>query len=366
MRKISAFVTHKRGQLSLEEIELSAPKASEVLVRTIACGVCHTDAAALQLFIPVTLPIVLGHEGVGVVEEVGSDVATLKKGDRVIMTFPSCGTCEYCRKDHPYACDNLNTLFFDGAYNDGTKRFSQNGTEISSFFGQGAFADHVVVDARNAVKVDVDSDDDLAYLCSLGCGVQSGAGAVLNRIKPERGTSMVVFGCGGVGMSAIMAAAIAGCRMIIGVDTVPARLELAKELGATHIINSKETDPVAKIKRLTGGGAHHSVEASGVANVTLQALGCLRREGMAVLLSVTGPEEIRIPLEALIMNPNVTLAGLVEGGSNPQTFIPELVRYYKEGRLPVDKLVKFYDFKDIEKAFADSHTGKTIKPVLLL
>ena len=364
MRKIFAFVTHKRGQLSLEEVALSAPKASEILVRTIACGVCHTDAAALHLFIPVTLPIVLGHEGVGVVEEVGSDVATLKKGDRVIMTFPSCGTCGYCHKDHPYACDKLNTLFFDGTYNDGTKRFSQNGVEVSSFFGQGSFADHVVVDARNAVKVDVDSDEDLAYLCSLGCGVQSGAGAVFNRIKPEHGTSMAVFGCGGVGMSAIMAAAIAGCSTIIGVDTVPARLELAKELGATHVINSKETDPVAEIKRITGGGAHNSVEASGVANVTLQALGCLRREGIAVLLSVTGPEEVSIPLEALIMNPNVTLSGLVEGASNPQTFIPELVQYYKEGRLPVDKLVKFYDFKDIEKAFADSHTGETIKPVL--
>ena len=366
MRKVFAFVTHKRGQLSFEEVALSAPKASEVLVRTIACGVCHTDAAALHLFIPVTLPIILGHEGVGMVEEVGSEVATLKKGDRVIMTFPSCGTCSYCLKDHPYACDHLNTLFFDGTYNDGTKRFSQNGADVSSFFGQGAFADHVIVDARNAVKVDVDSDKELANLCSIGCGVQSGAGAIFNWIKPERGTSIAVFGCGGVGMSAIMAAAIAGCNTIIGIDVVPTRLALAKELGATHIVNSKETDPVAEIKRTTGGGVHYSVEASGVADVTLQALGCLRREGMAVLLSVTGPEEISIPLEALIMNPNVVLSGLVEGASNPQTFIPELVRYYKEGRLPVDRLVKFYEFKDIEKAFEDSHTGKVIKPVLSL
>ena len=362
--KILASVTRKPGQLSLEEVELAAPKASEALVRIVACGVCHTDAAALHAFIPVTLPIILGHEGVGVVEEVGSEVTTLKKGDRVVLSFPSCGKCDYCLEDHPYACDNLNTLFFDGIYNDGTKRFSQDGTEISSFFGQGAFADHVIVDARNAVKVEIDSDDDLAKLCSLGCGVQTGAGAVLLRIKPKKGSSIAVFGCGGVGMSSIMAAAIAGCSTIIGVDIDPSRLALAMELGATHVINSSETDPVEEIKRITGGGAHNSVEASGIPDVTLQALKCLRREGMAVLLSVTGPVEVNIPLEALIMNPSATLTGLCEGASNPQTFIPELVRYYKEGRLPVDKLVKFYDFKDIEKAFDDSHKGVTIKPIL--
>jgi len=362
--KVLASVTHKPGQLSLEEVELAAPKASEALVKTIACGVCHTDAAALHSFIPVTLPIILGHEGVGIVEEVGSEVTTLKKGDRVIMSFPSCGKCDYCRDGRPYACDNLNTLFFDGTYNDGTKRFSQHTTDISSFFGQGAFADHVIVDARNAVKIEIESVDVLANLCSLGCGVQTGAGAVLNHIKPKKGESMAVFGCGAVGMSAIMAAVIAECSTIIGIDVVSERLELAKELGATHVINSNETDPVEVIKRITTGGVHSSVEASGVAKVTLQALACLRREGIAVLLSVTGPEEVSIPLEACLMNPSVTLKGLCEGGSNPQTFIPELVRFYKEGRLPVEKLVKFYDFKDIEKAFADSHTGLAIKPVL--
>lgn len=362
--RVLASVTHKQGELSIEEVELASPKASEVLVKTIACGVCHTDAAAMNLFIPITLPAVLGHEGVGIVEEVGSEVTTLKKGDRVIMSFPSCGHCDYCREDHPYACDNLNTLFFDGTYMDGTKRFSQNSIEISSFFGQGSFADHVVIDARNAVKVDIHSDDDLANLCSLGCGVQTGAGAVLNRIKPKPGSSLVVFGCGGVGMSAIMAGVIAGCTTIIGVDIIPERLDLAKELGATHTINFNQKDAVEEIKRITKGGAHSSVESSGVAEMTLQALACLRREGIAVLLSVTGPEKIEIPLEAYIMNPSVTLAGLSEGGSNPQTFIPELVQYYKEGRLPVDKLVKFYDFKEIHRAFEDSHKGITIKPVL--
>ncbi len=364
MRKSIAAVTHQPGQLSIEEVELSPPKASEVVVKIVACGVCHTDAAALHQFIPVALPVVLGHEGVGIVEDTGSEVTTLQRGDRVILSFPSCGHCDYCREGHPYACDSLNKLFFDGVYKDGTKRIFQQGTEISSFFGQGSFANHVIVDARSAVKVAVESDDDLAQLCSLGCGVQTGAGAVLLRLKPKKGSSIAVFGCGGVGMSAIMAAAIAGCSTIIGVDIVPSRLALAIECGATHVINSKATDPVAEIKRITQGGAHNSVEASGIAGVTLQALGCLRREGAAVLLSVTGPETVSIPLEALILNPSATLTGLSEGASNPQTFIPELVQYYQEGRLPVDKLNTFYGFKDIEKAFQDSHEGTTVKPVL--
>ncbi|MDR2232194.1 MAG: NAD(P)-dependent alcohol dehydrogenase [Tannerella sp.] len=364
MKKVSAFVTRQAGQLGLEEVELASPQPSEVLVKTIACGVCHTDAAALYQFIPIALPAILGHEGVGVVEEVGSEVTTLKKGDRVIMTFPSCGHCEFCESDRPYACDHVNTLFFDGKYKDGTKRFSQNGVDISSFFGQGSFADHVVIDARNAVKAEGLSDEALAHLCSLGCGVQSGAGAVLNRIKPAKGSSMVVFGCGGVGMSAIMAAVIAGCHPVIGVDIVPERMELAKKIGATHVINSLDTEPVAEIKRITGSGAHNCVEASGVASVMLQALQCLRRDGTVVLLSVTGPEAPNIPLEALLLNKSVTLAGSTEGNSNPQAFIPQLVEYYKQGRLPVDQLVKFYDFKDIEQAFQDSHTGATIKPII--
>jgi aryl-alcohol dehydrogenase len=200
----------------------------------------------------------------------------------------------------------------------------------------------------------------------MGCGVQTGAGAVLNRIKPEPATSLVVFGCGGVGMSALMAAHIAGCSKVIAVDVVPTRLEMAKELGATHTVNAKETDDVvARIKDITDGGANYSVESSGIPDLTLQATACLRRLGTAVVVSVTGPAEISVPIEMYLMNPSVTLAGLTEGGSNPQIFIPKLTEYFKAGRLPVDKLVKFYDFKDIKQAFEDSHKGIAIKPILL-
>ncbi|MCL2390998.1 MAG: NAD(P)-dependent alcohol dehydrogenase [Oscillospiraceae bacterium] len=362
--QITAAVTHKLGQISIENLELAPPKSSEVLIKLVACGVCHTDLAGMNQLIPVALPAVFGHEAVGVVEQVGDGVDTLKKGDRVIVGFPSCGTCPYCIEGRPYACDNLNDLFFTGAYKDGTHRLNQNGVEVSSFFSQGAFADYAIVDSRNAVKVDIDSDDELAKLCSLGCGVMTGAGSVLNRAKPEPGSSLVVFGCGGVGMSAIMAAKIAGCSTIIGVDVLPARLEMSLEVGATHVINAKECDAVEEIKKITNGGANFSIESSGVPALALQALSCLRRTGLAILASVTGPAEVSVPLEPLLMNPSVTLAGLTEGGSNPQVFVPKLVQYYKEGRLPVDKMVKFYDFKDIEKALADTESGVTVKPIL--
>jgi aryl-alcohol dehydrogenase len=362
--QVTAAVTHEKGKIAIETVDLAPPKASEALVRLIAAGVCHTDAAGMNQIIPVTLPAIFGHEGVGVVEEVGAGVESLKPGDRVIMSYPSCGVCEHCVEGHPYACDHLNRLFFDGSFKDGTKRFSQNGVDVSSFFGQGSFATHVVVDARNAVKVDVRSDDDLVKLCSLGCGVQTGAGAVLNRAKPAPYSSLVVFGCGGVGMAAIMAAKIAGCSQIIAVDVVPSRLQMALDVGATHTVNGNEVDAVEEIKKITNGGANYSVESSGVPALTLQALRCLRREGLCVLNSVTGDAEVSIPLEPLIMNPSVTLAGITEGASNPQTFIPKLVQYYNEGRLPVDKLIKIYPFKEIEQAFEDSHTGVTVKPIL--
>jgi aryl-alcohol dehydrogenase len=363
--QVKAAITHEKGKIAIETVELDSPRASEVLVKLVAAGVCHTDSAGINQVIPVTLPAIFGHEGVGVVEEVGVGVESLKVGDRVIMSFPSCGTCDHCIEGHPWACDHLNRLFFDGSFKDGSKRFSQNGKPVSSFFGQGSFSSYVVVDARNAVKVDVRSDEDLAKLCSLGCGVQTGAGAVLNSLDPEPYSSLVVFGAGGVGMAAIMAAKIAGCSKIIAVDVVPSRLKMALEVGATHAVNGKEVDAVEEIKKITQGGANYSVESSGVPALTLQALKCLRREGTCVLVSVTGDAEVSVPLEPLLMNPSVTLKGVTEGASNPQTFIPKLVQYYNEGRLPVDKLIDLYKFEDIEKAFEDSHSGKTVKPILV-
>jgi len=363
--KITAAVTREKGKFNFETVELAEPKANEVLVRMVACGICHTDVAVIEQFLPIQFPYVAGHEGVGVIEKVGSGVSNFAPGDRVAISFPSCGKCENCDDARPYACEKNFESMFGGNYRDGTKRMKgEDGQEIGIMFGQGSFATHAIADQSNTVKVDVDSDDELAKLCSLGCGIQTGAGAVLNRMKPRPGSSIAVFGCGTVGLAGVMAAKIAGCSTIIAVHGRRGREE-ALEFGATHVINGRDEDIVARIKEITGGkGLNFALEAAGVPEMVITMLDCMGREGLAVLVSVTGPATVPVELERQIMNMSVTVAGSVEGCSNPKTFIPELARFYKEGRMPVDKLNKFYDFKDLGKALQDCHDGLAIKPIL--
>jgi len=363
--KITAAVTREKGTYNFETVELAEPKANEVLIRMVACGICHTDFAVIEQFLPIQYPYVAGHEGVGVIEKVGSGVEDLAPGDRVTISFPSCGKCDSCNDGRPYACESGFECLFGGNYRDGTKRMKgEDGAEIGVMFGQGSFATYTIADQSNTIKVDVDSDDELAKLCSLGCGVQTGAGAVLNRMKPRPGRSIAVFGCGTVGLAGVMGAKIAGCSVIIAVDISPSRLEMAKELGATHLINGRDEDVEARIFEITGKGLNYALEAAGNPNVTLTMLDCMARDGVAVVVSVTGPASVPIILEKHIMNPSVTITGAVEGCSNPKVIIPELTRFYKEGRLPVDKLNSFYDFKDMDKALKDCHDGVAIKPIL--
>ena len=365
--KITAAVTREKGTYTVETVELAEPKANEVLIKMVACGICHTDFAVIEQFLPIQYPYVAGHEGVGIVEKVGDAVEDLAIGDRVTISFPSCGKCDACFEGKPWACVDGFECLFGGNYRDGTKRMvGEDGVEIGVMFGQGSFATYTIADQSNTVKLDVGSDKELAELCSLGCGIQTGAGAVLNRMQPRPGKSLAVFGCGTVGLAGIMGAKIAGCNPIIAIDIAPARLEMAKQLGATHIINGKDPDVEAQVRAITGGkGLNFALEAAGNPMVTITMLDCMAREGMAVLVSVTGPQEAPIVLEKHIMNPSVTVAGAVEGCSNPKVFIPELVRFYKEGRLPVDKLNKFYDFKDIDQALKDCADGTAIKPILM-
>ena len=363
--KITAAVTREKGSFNFETVELAEPKANEVLVKMVACGICHTDVAAIEHFIPVQFPYVAGHEGVGIIEKVGSGVADLAPGDRVGMSFPSCGKCDSCKDGRPYACDTGFMCLFGGTYRDGTKRMKgDDGADIGIMFGQGSFATYAIADQSNTVKIDVDSDEELSKLCSLGCGIQTGAGAVLNRMKPRPGKSIAIFGCGAVGLAGVMAAKIAGCSTIIAVHGRRGREE-ALSFGATHTISGREEDVVARIKEITGGkGVNYALEAAGVPDMVITMLNSMAREGTCVLVSVTGPATIPLELERQIMDASLTMAGAVEGCSNPKIFIPELVRFYKEGRLPVDKLNKFYDFKDLGQALKDCHEGATIKPIL--
>lgn len=361
--KIQAAVVHEAGQpFQIEEVELSGPKAGELLVKIVASGVCHTDEVAQHQGIPVPLPAVLGHEGCGIVEEVGEGVKDFKKGDRVSFSFGFCGHCDNCLSAHQHACENFNAINFGGVMADGTKRLSQNGVELSSFFGQSSFATYAVVHQDSTIKV-TDDTIDLALLGPLGCGIQTGAGAVLNRLKPAFGSSIAVFGCGTVGMSAIMAAKIAGCDKIIAVGGNKKSLELALELGATHTVNRKECDDiVAEVKKITNGGTHYSIDTTGVGDFVRKALASVRFMGTCVVLGATGDLTINVQQE--LMGDAKSLIGIVEGDSIPKLFIPKLIEYYKKGQFPFDRLIKFYDFKDINEAFAASHNGEVIKAVL--
>ncbi len=358
--EIKAAVTHAQGKpFAIEPVTLSAPKPDEVRVRIVATGVCHTDAVARDLGVS-PYPIVLGHEGSGVVEQIGDNVTRLAVGDHVVMSFAHCGQCDNCLTGHPTVCARFNELNFGGRMEDGTCRLHQNQTELGTFFGQSSFGTHVVAHERNVVKVD--KDVDLALLGPLGCGIQTGAGTVLNRLKPEFGSAIAIYGCGAVGLSAIMAARIAGCRHIFAIDVHDSRLALARELGATHTLNGAQVDVVEEIKAATGGGAHYAVESTGVPPVVRQCLHALRPLGQAAIVGVT--PEMKIDVHNDLMAEGKSMIGVIEGDSVPRVFIPQLVDYFKAGLFPFDKLVKFYRFEQINEAFEDSANGTTVKPIL--
>lgn len=361
---IKAAVTHSIGSdFRIEEVNLDGPKDDEVLVKIVSGGVCHTDAVSRDQLIPVPLPAVLGHEGSGIVEEVGKSVKGVKKGDHVVLSFSSCGRCHNCLTGKPYVCVEFNALNFGGIMNDGTKRLSQGEQELSTFFGQSSFATYATVNERNVVVID--KDVDLEVVGPLGCGFQTGAGTVLNGLKPEVGSSLVVFGLGSVGMTAVMGAKIAGCEKILVVSGSPDKLEMAKSFGATDLINYKEVDDVVEeIKRVTNGGADYTVETTAVPSIVNQAMYSLNVLGTCAIVGATG--DVTLNIQNALMAEGKTMKGFIEGNSIPQIFIPQLIKYYKEGKFPIDKLVKKYKFEDINKAFEDSHKGLTIKPVLIM
>lgn len=358
--QIQAAVTAEQGSdFEWQSVELAEPALGEIRVRIVATGVCHTDAVARDLGIA-PFPIVLGHEGAGVVEALGEGVSGLEMGDHVVLSFAHCGGCGHCLTGHPTVCDTFNELNFGGAMDDGSHRLAHGDESLATFFGQSSFATHAVVSARNAVKVDPEVD--LALLGPLGCGIQTGAGTVLNRLKPEFGSSLVVYGCGAVGLSAIMAASITGCRQIIAVDVHDSRLELARELGATHVINGQQEDTVERVREITGGGSQFAVETTGVPVVVRQSLQALKPLGVSAIVGVT--PEVTLDVHHDLMAEGKSMIGVIEGDSVPRVFIPQLVAYYKEGRFPFDRLVKFYAPEQINQAFEDSKNGTTVKPVL--
>ncbi len=363
MRTVAAISREGARLPVIEDIELETPRAGEVLVRIVASGICHTDARAGASGGPGTpKPVVLGHEGAGVVEEVGAGVTTLEVGDHVVLSGSSCGQCASCQRNLPSYCAQMYPRNFGGLRIDGTSAYSQNGTQLfGHFFGQSSFAKHAIAAERTAVKVP--RDVPLAILGPLGCGVITGSGAVINSLNVGAGDTIAIFGTGGVGLSAVMAAKLVGAARIIAVDVVPTRLALAKELGATDVLNSKDVPDVAKaIREIVAGGVNFSFNTTPVPDIHTHALECLAMRGTAGF--VTTPRGDWKPQMFPMLAGGRKLQGILGGDAAPQLFIPMLVDYYRQGRMPFDRLIRFYPFERIADAFRDMEHGETIKPVL--
>lgn len=362
---ITAAVIKEAGSAFLvEDIDLDTVlRSNEVLVKVTATGLCHTDIAVRDQHIPITLPAVLGHEGSGIIEKMGSAVTGFKIGDRVIMAPASCGKCSYCISGHPSYCEELFTLNARGQREDGTCPYhDKEGKTLSGFFfGQSSFATFSITYERNLVKVDDDLPLDI--MGPLGCGLQTGAGTVINVLKPIAGQSIVVFGIGPVGMAAMMAAKASGCTTIIAVDIHENRLALAMELGATHVINSKNHNPARYIKEnILKQGTDYAVDTTARNEVINFGLGSLRPMGRLALVGIPSVEKLEINYAEF--NNGKTIEYIFEGDSIPGILIPRLINLYRKGLFPFDKLITFYDLADINKAVADSENGTVIKAVI--
>ncbi|NGO08925.1 NAD(P)-dependent alcohol dehydrogenase [Streptomyces sp. HC44] len=364
MRITAALTETKGAPFTLAPLDLDDPRRGEVVVKIVSSGVCHTDLIVRDQWYPVPLPAVLGHEGAGVVEAVGDGVTSVAPGDHVVLSFSSCGGCRTCVQGRPAYCDLFFAHNFAGSRPDGsTPLHRESGDDVHGvFFGQSSFATYALAAERNVVKVDPSVP--LELLGPLGCGIQTGAGGVLNSLKPPAGSSIAVFGAGSVGLSAVMAAVVAGCTTIVAVDLNTQRLELAKELGATHVINDAEGDTVERLRDLTGGlGVDYTVEATAVPAVLRQAVDALNQGGTCGLIGAAAlGTEVSLDMSSLLFGRVVR--GIVEGDSVPQLFIPKLVDLYRQGRFPFDKLIKSYAFEDINEAVEDAEKGTTLKAVL--
>jgi aryl-alcohol dehydrogenase len=363
--QITAALAREAGKpLEIVSLELDELRPDEVRVRMVATGVCHTDALVRDQALPTPLPVVLGHEGAGIVDAVGSAVTTVAPGDHVVLGFNSCGRCAACRSGHPAYCETFPAHNFGGARADGTTSLRDGGTAVSShFFGQSSFASYANVSERSVVKVSQDAPLDI--LGPLGCGLTTGAGAVLNVLRPPAGSSIAIFGTGAVGCSALLAAIVANCSRIIMVDIVPGRLELALELGATHVVNGMDEPVVDTIRRITGGGAQFALDTTGNKAVFRQMVDSLAVRGHGALVGAAPAGTDALIDIGTFLTQSPTISGVIEGDAVPQTFIPLLIELYQSGRFPFDKLVRRYPFDRINEAFADSERGITIKPVVI-
>jgi aryl-alcohol dehydrogenase len=362
MQVTAAVLRTGNGPFTVETLEVAEPRANEVLVRMVAAGMCHTDLLSREL--PPEFfagPQVYGHEGAGIVEAVGADVTSVVPGDHVVLSFNSCGACPACAKGRLPYCFNFSLHNMSGGRPDGTSAFvDAAGNRVGShYFGQSSFASHTVVAQQSVVKVDPSYD--LASLGPLGCGIQTGAGAVMNTLAVEAGASLVVTGAGALGLSAVMAAQVVGAGTIIAVDRHANRLELARRFGATHAISGSPAEITAQIYAITGGGTDYAFDTTGNAAIVRASHDALNTIGTLALAGVGFGE---LSLNFISMISGRTITGVMEGDSTPSEFIPLLARLNADGKFPFHELITRFPIDQINEAEAASASGAVIKPVL--
>ena len=367
--KVRAAVAHAAGQpLSIETVDLEGPRAGEVLVELKATGVCHTDAYTLSGLDPEGLfPTILGHEGAGVVVDVGAGVKSLKPGDHVIPLYtPECRECEYCLNPKTNLCQAIRSTQGQGLMPDGTSRFSLDGKPLAHYMGCSTFANFTVLPEIALAKIREDAPFD--KVCYIGCGVTTGIGAVVFTAKVEPGSTVVVFGLGGIGLNVIQGARMAGARMIVGVDLNPGREAMARSFGMTHFVNPKEVegDLVAHLVALTGGGADYSFECIGNVQVMRQALECCHKGwGTSVIIGVA-PAGAEISTRPFQLVTGRNWRGSAFGGARGRTDVPRIVDWYMEKRIEIDPLITHtLPLERINEAFDLMHRGESIRSVIL-
>lgn len=353
--------TPHRG-LQFESVFILPPRVDEVLVRNVATGICHTDLHAMDgKFTP--LPVVLGHEGSGIVEAIGADVQDIAVGDHVIMSYLACGDCHECNSGHASACRLAGRLCFGGARLDGSHALSSSdGTPLNDrFFGQSSFAQYSIASQNNVIKVS--NDLPLELLGPLGCGIMTGAGASWNVLEVQPGSSFAVFGAGAVGLSGLIAARITGASTIIAIDMVQSRLEIASDLGATHVVNASRENVVEAIRSILPTGVDRVLDTTGVAAVVKCAVQSLAQRGVAALASHT-EDGYMLDFMDLVLG-SKTIRGVAEGGRSARYNITRILDHYIKGQFPFDRLIKTYSHSEIETAISDARAGTVIKPVVL-
>ena len=364
--KTRTAVLYAAGEpLRVEEIELDPPKEHEVLVRMVAAGICHSDHHVVTGEMPTYLPMALGHEGAGIVEAVGPQVTNCAVGDHVVLSFvPSCGKCRYCLSGYSNLCNKGSGTTL-GPQLDGTFRMHSGSTHIGQFCLLSSFSEYTVIPDISVVVIDKEYPLNRAVLAS--CAVPTGVGAVIYRAKVEAGSTVMVIGCGGVGVNIIQGARLAGARMIIAVDIHDFKLEKAKELGATHVINAREQNPVREAKKLTDGmGVDYAFEAISTPETIGQAAAATGKNGTIVIVGLTDAKVTSMPIPPMLfVLQQKTVMGTMYGNAQPQKDIPALLAFYKEGKLKLDELVtRTYTLEQVNEAYNDTLQGRTIRGVI--